>query len=261
MRLGCFSMKLAYLPNKKTGIVLIKTRGIVFRAIKYRESSVIVDIFTEERGMRSYLVPGVRRKKARISPGLLQVMSLVEMVAYDKNEKGLNRIREIKSAGVYQSIPFEVRKSAVGLFMAEVARKAIREPEENKRLFDFLFRTFQFLDQTTEPIANLHLHFLLELSFHLGFIPGGVCSADTPCFDLQEGVFSSSNSTGHQYLDKAHSMALYQLLRSDYANCHAVDISRATRQHLLDKLLAFYRYHIDNFPEINAHSILKTVLS
>lgn len=258
---GWFFDELAYLPNEKTGKVLIKTRGIIFRSIKYSESSVIVDIFTEERGMRSYLVPGVRQKKARISPGLLQVMSLVDMVAYDKNERGLNRIREIKSAAVYQSIPFEVRRSAVGLFMAEVARKAIREPEENQRLFGFLFRTFQFLDTTDAPIANLHLHFLLELSFHLGFIPGGSWSENTPYFDLQEGVFSGSQTTGHQYLEQHSSQVLYQLLRCDYTNCHEVEMSRSMRQDLLDKLLAFYRYHIDNFPEINAHSILKTVLN
>lgn len=257
---GRFFDELAYLPNEKTRKVLIKTRGIVFRSIKYSESSVIVDIFTEERGMRSYLVPGVRRKKASISPSLLQVMSLVDMVAYNKNEKGLNRIREIKNAAVYQSIPFEVRKSSVGLFMAEVARKTIREPEENKRLFGFLFRTFQFLDRTDAPIANLHLHFLLELSFYLGFVPGGTWTEQTPYFDLQEGVFSSSKMTGHQYLDEENSQALYQLLRCDYANCHEVSLSRAVRQELLDQLLVFYRYHIDNFPEINAHNILKTVL-
>jgi DNA repair protein RecO (recombination protein O) len=257
---GWFFDELVYITTK-TEKVLIKTRGIVFRSIKYSESSVIVDIFTEERGMRSYLVPGVRRKNARISPGLLQVMSLVDMVAYEKHEKGLNRIREIKSAVVYQSLPFEVHKSAVGLFMAEVARKSIREPEENPRLFEFLFRTFQFLDQTALPISNLHLHFLLELSFHLGFVPGGAWSEETPYFDLQEGLFASSKAASHQYLDTVTSQVLYQLLRCDYAQCHEVRIGRQMRQDLLDKLLAFYRYHIDNFPEINAHSILKTVLS
>lgn len=240
--------------------MLIKTRGIIFRAIKYSESSVIVDIFTEERGMRSYLVPGVRRKKSAISPGLLQVMSLVDMVAYDKRERGLNRIREIKNAAVYQAIPFEVPRSSVGLFMAEVARKAIREPEENKRLFLFLFRTFQFLDRTDSPFGNLHLHFLLELSFHLGFVPGGTWSEDTPFFDLQEGVFSATKATGHQYLEPESSQILYRLLRCEYHNCHEVEMPRAMRQHLLDQLLTFYRFHIDNFPEINAHSILKTVL-
>jgi len=211
--------------------------------------------------MRSYLVPGVRKKNARISPGLLQVMSLVEMVAYEKNEKGLNRIREIKSAEVFQTIPFDIHRSAVGLFIAEVARKVIREPEENQRLFEFLFRTFLYLDRTEASIANLHLHFLLELSFHLGVVPGGSWSESTPYFDLQEGIFATVQHAGHLCLNKDESEVLYQLLRSDHSNCHEVTISRGIRQELLEKLISFYKFHIDNFPEIHAHSILKTVLA
>lgn len=249
-----------YLYSKSFNTVLIKTRGIVFRSIKYSETSVIVDIFTEAKGMRSYLVPGVRKKKASVSPGLLQVMSLVDMVAYDKQERGLNRIKEIKSAAVYQSLPFDVQKSAVGLFMAEVARKSIREPEENPRLFRFLFRTFQFLDQTPAPIGNLHLHFLLEFSFYLGFVPSGEWSASTPYFDLQQGTFTGLSQSGHQELGEEGSHLLYQLLRCSYGDCHEVKMNRRMRQYLLQKLLDFYRYHIDGFPEINAHSILQTVL-
>ena len=117
----------------------IKTRGIVLRSMKYSETSIIADIYTEERGMRSYIISGVRSKKAKIKASQLQIMSLVDMVAYDRQEKGLNRVRELRAAYVFQSLPFDVRKSAVGLFMAELARKTVREPEENKRLFNFLF--------------------------------------------------------------------------------------------------------------------------
>ena len=75
--------------------MLIKTRGIVFRSLKYGETSLIVDIFTEERGLRSYLINGVRSKRGKVKASLLQIMSLVEIVAYDKHERGLNRVKEI----------------------------------------------------------------------------------------------------------------------------------------------------------------------
>ena len=107
---------------------------------------MITDIYTEERGMRSYIISGVRSRKAKVKASLLQVMSLVDMVAYDRHEQGLNRVRQLQAAHVYRSVPFDVKKGAVGLFMAEMARKTIREPEENKRLFDFLYRAFRFLD-------------------------------------------------------------------------------------------------------------------
>ena len=81
--------------------MLIKTRGIVFKSIKYSETSLIVDIYTEEKGLRKYLISGVRSKKAKTSAGLFQVMSLVDLVAYHRDDKDLTRIKAIKHNYVY----------------------------------------------------------------------------------------------------------------------------------------------------------------
>ena len=240
--------------------MLIKTRGIVLRSMKYSETSIIADIYTEERGMRSYIISGVRSKKAKVSPGLLQVMSLVDMVAYDRQEKGLNRIKELRAAHVYTSLPFDVRKSAVGLFMAEFARKTIREPEENKRLFGFLFQSFRFLDETAAPIANIHLYFLLELSSFLGFVPAEEWSEATPVFDLQEGVFVAAPPPHIHHLGEVESRLLHQLLDKKLETCHELSMQRPQRKLLLLRLIDYYRLHIENFPEIYAHEVLQEVL-
>lgn len=210
--------------------------------------------------MRSYIISGVRSNKARIKASLLQVMSLVDMVAYDRHEKGLNRVRELRPAHVYRSLPFDVRKSAVGLFMAELAQKTIREPEENKRLFSFLFQSFQFLDETTGPIANLHLSFLLELSAFLGFMPGGDWSEETPLFDLQEGVFVAVPPPHAYHLGEAESLLLHQLLDKSMETCHELRMQKQQRRPLLLHLIDYYRLHIENLPEIHAHEVLQEVL-
>jgi len=240
--------------------MLIKTRGIVFRAMKYSETSMITDIYTEEKGMRSYLISGVRSKKAKIKASLLQVMSLVDMVAYDRHEKGLNRVKEMRSAYVYQHLPFEVPKSAVGLFIAEVARKAIREPEEQQELFRFLFDTFKFLDETTGAIANIHLWFMLRLSSFLGFVPGGDWTERTPIFDLQEGVFVAEPPPHVHFLQEKESLLLNELLDLQLTNCHSLALNKSQRKTLLTHLIDYYRLHIENFPEIHAHVVLQEVL-
>jgi len=241
--------------------MLIKTRGIIFRAVKYSETSFITDIYTEEKGLRSYIISGVRKKNARTSPSLLQLMTLIDMVAYHREEKSMTRIKEIKSARVYQSIPFDLTKGAIGLFMIEVARKSISESEENRPLFEFFFETFSFLDQTELPVANVHLIFLLQFSLFLGFFPGGICDEDTPFFDLQEGTFVPQEPGHTWFLNKEESQLLHQLIQLDFANCHTLKINREVRQNILRQLLLFYRMHIENFPTINAHQILETILS
>ena len=240
--------------------MLIKTRGIVFKSLKYAESSLIVDIYTEEKGLRKYLISGVRKKNARTSAGLLQAMSLVDIVAYHRDDKDLTRIKEIKPCYVYQSLPFDLKRGAIGMFMVEVAQKTIREVEENVALFEFLFNSFSFLDQTSSPVANIHLHFMLELSYHLGFIPTGEYTADTPFFDLQEGLFITEPPDHPYYMDEAKSLVLFQLLHTKLDNCHEIKLKRQDRKALLHHLLDYYRLHIESFPKINAHSILEEVL-
>ncbi len=240
--------------------MLIKTRGIIFRAIKYSETSIIADIFTEEKGLRSYIISGVRTKKAKVSASLLQVMTLVDLVAYFRDDKDLHRIKEIKVDLVYSSIPFDIVKGAVGLFMIELARKTIQESEENKKLFTFLYETFRLLDTTQNPVYNLHLSFMIELSAFLGFLPGGEYVDETSFFDLEEGIFVDEEPHHFHYLDKKQSNLLNQFLNTVIWESYTIKMDRLSRKELLNKLLLFYGLHVENFQKINAHEILEVVL-
>ena len=240
--------------------MIIKTRGIILRIVKYSETSIIADIYTEAKGLRSYIVSGVRTQKAKISAGLMQVMSLVDLVCYEKEEANkLNRIKEIKAAYVYNSLPFDVQKSSIGLFMTEVARRTIRETEENKTLFNFLFDVFQFLDEIPEGYANLHLAFLCELSNILGFQPHLETYTEGAVFDLKEGVFTQGIIGHSHFLDPNLSKILRGVLETDWHRSDEVKMTRVERLQLLNELLNFYRFHIDNFPEINSLKILQEI--
>ncbi|MEL6864252.1 MAG: DNA repair protein RecO [Bacteroidota bacterium] len=240
--------------------MLIKTRGIIFRSVKYGETSFITDIYTEEKGLRNFIISGVRRPKSTVSAGLLQVMSLVDMVTYYREDKEMNRIKEIKAAHIYTQTPFDMMRSAVGMFMVELARKTIREKEENKALFNFLYGSFKYLDETKDSVANLHLKFMLDLTVFAGFLPNGQYSEQYPYFDLQEGEFTADEPMHFHYLQPESSQLMSQLLFAETTDCHQFTISREQRRSLLRSLIDFYRLHIDNFPKLNTHEILEEVL-
>jgi DNA repair protein RecO (recombination protein O) len=238
--------------------MIIKTRGIILRSVKYSETSLILDIYTEAKGLRSYIVSGVRTPKAKVSAGLLQVMSLVDMVCYDKDDaQSLNRIKEIKAAHTYTSLIFDVVKASIGQFIAEVARRTIREAEQNEALFNVLFDIFVFLDETQTGYANLHLTFLLELSNYFGFQPHSETYTEGSVFDLKEGVFTTQDVT--HFVNRNLSKILRGLLETNWYRSGDVKMTREERRQLLNELLNFYRYHIDNFPEINSHKILQEI--
>lgn len=240
--------------------MLIKTRGIILRSIKYSETSVIIDVYTEAKGLQSYIVSGVRSKKAKTKIGLLQLMSLIDIVAYFREGRDLNRIKELHAAYVYQQLPFDIHRGAVGLFITELIQKTIREREEHQALFDFLLDTYQYLDTTPHPVANFHLHFMLELSTFLGFMPGGIADEQTPYFDLKEGYFTEDIGDHPHFLNKALAQHLSGLLQCTIRDCHTVKIPKQERKQLLEELINYYKHHIENFPNINAHLILAEVL-
>ena len=240
--------------------MLITTRGIVFRKVKYGESSYICDIYTEQKGLRSYIVSSVRTRRPKVAPALLQLGSLLDMVAYFREDRELFRIKELRQGYVYEQVPFDVVRGTVSLFMVEVAQRSVKEAEGNESLFRFLWESFAYLDRTRAPYALLHLHFMLHLSAYIGFMPSGEYTAATPYFDLKEGQYVMQQPIHSQYLDTELSRLADRLLLTPREQIHLIDSTRQQRQQLTDKLVLFYQLHIDNFPAVKTFEVMQSVL-
>ncbi len=239
---------------------MLHTRGIVFRSLKYGETSVIADIFTEEKGLRAFIGGNVRTAKSRMPFGLFQPMMVVDLIAYFRDaDEHLNRLKELRAAEVFQRIPFDIRRGAVALFMAEVCRKSVHSGEENPELFQFLLDQLRWLDQTEQGIANIHLHFLLHFAAHLGFQPQDDAEGEV-FFDLQEGVFTPTAPPHALVLEPRRAAPLLDLLRVRQEDCHTVKLAHADRKGLLNALLQFYQLHVPGFTEVHTPEILEMVL-
>lgn len=240
--------------------MLLKTRGIVLRVQKYSESSLIIKILTEERGVKTYIISGVRKAKAKVGAGIFQLMNVLDLVVYDKDTKSMQRIKEVRPHLVYKQIPFDVYKSSVGLFMIEVIQKTIKEEEIYPELFQYLYKVFSYLDQTDKNPYNLHLHFLLEYSGFLGFSPGGLATEEQKYFNLEEGSFTYSESMKHS-LNEDESKLVSDLMHLSLYEAHTLQMDKIRRNSLLTNLLQFYKIHVDNFGIINSHQVLKEVFN
>ncbi|MEO1436303.1 MAG: DNA repair protein RecO [Bacteroidota bacterium] len=241
--------------------MLVKTKGIVFRAIKYGDTSLICDIYTLDLGLRSYIFSGVRKSKTRMSAGLLQPMTLLDVVVYNKENKDLNRVKEFKVLHPYQQLPYDVRRSSVGLFLIEVARKSIREASSNPELFRFLIERFLLLDQLETGLSHYHLHAMVGLTRYLGFQPGGTFEAGKSVFDLREGLFHETIRLDPLYnMDHEESQALFQLLNLPDESLTHFRMETDLRNRLLHKLIKYYSYHVERFGDLNSLEVLRAVL-
>lgn len=229
--------------------------------MKYGESSLILDIYTEEYGLHSYIIGGVRSKKSKTKAGGLQIMSLVELIAYHKNTKALFRIKEIQPTILYKKIPFEILRSSVGQFMIELLKQVLKDTEENAALFLFIVEWFYYLDDTPHKVSNVHLRFMIELAELIGIQPRDNYSVHRPYFDLSEGQFIEEERANHHCLNTKTSELIYDLMMSDRESLHDLNFSNEERRNILDKLIQFYNLHIEAMKPLNTHQILNEILT
>ena len=239
-------------------MALFKSIGIVFRSIKYSETSLILDIFTREKGMRSFIVSGVRKSKSKTKASMYQHLNILELVAYDKDNK-LARIKETKIHHYYQKLTFDVVRSSVGLFILEVCKNSILEKEENIELFDFIHDRLVLLDSDALKNNTLFpIKFLLELSQFIGFQPFQNFDKDNPYFDLFNGRFVPDASGKYiSSLEVSKEIALLENM--NMLDIDKLSIPKQRRNEILDDLIIYYKLHIEQFKDLNTLDVLRTI--
>ena len=238
--------------------MLLATRGIVLKTVKYSESSIIAKIYTEEFGLRSYIVKGVTGKKSHHKKSLLQGLSLLNMVVYEKSTAGLQNIREMEPAFIFKSIPYDIRKSTIAMFLNEIMYKSLVEEVANREMFSFIFNRLQKLDTSDVLISEYHIRFLIDFSGYLGFWPRNNFSDKNRFFDMQEGVFVSEKPVHQNFLDGETSRNFSMALQN---TPERICPTQQRRNELLEKIILYYSLHVPAFGELKSFDVLKQVLN
>ena len=220
--------------------MLQKTKGIVFRFVKFGETSIIASIFTEQFGLQSYMVKGVRTSSRKSNIALFQPLTLLDMVVYHKESGGIMHIKEVKCFHPYRFINADVRKAAIAMFLNEVLNKSVKEQSHTGDIFNFITDSLIYLDTLQQP-ENFHLKFLIGLSKHLGFGPVLV-----------------SEVLGGRMMSEDEERVLQQMITGD--DQVNVALSYEQRKNILSVLLRFYEAHTEGFGQIKSIDILKEVL-
>lgn len=240
--------------------MLHKTRGIVFKVTNYGESSVIVQVYTEKFGLQSYIVNGAKKSRAKIHRNMLQPLFLLDMVVYHKANGAVQRITELKNLPLLQSIPYDVTKSSLVMFLNEVLYKSVKQQTGDVHLFNFIFNAIELLDNETGSPANFHLLFLIRLSRYLGFYPDRDKPEGADYFDMKNGIFTKYKPESWQYLSPPHTENFYTLLRNGFEHIKNISLKNDERRYLLNKLLEYYALHMEGFGNIRSHEVLEEVL-
>ena len=232
--------------------MLEKTRGIVLKSLKYSETSLITNVFTERFGQLTFLVPGIRKSKSG-KGNLLQPGQLLEIDCYYRENKNFQRFREFKVAYIPQHIHTDIRKFSVLTFLIELTGQLVNDKEENAVLFAHIFKSVVYIDQT--EIAGLFpVRQLLDISRIMGFYPSDNFNLHDKYFNLMEGSFQEGHH-GETVLDESESLLFHRLFKGETV------FSNTERSTILEKSLDYFRLHIPGFRELKSREVLHEVLA
>lgn len=238
--------------------MLEKTRGIILHTVKYGDSSLIVTVYTEKFGRQAFLIHAVRSTRSKTKAGILQPLFIVDLEVYEKMTREVQRIREVRIAHTYSSIPFDIIKTTQVLFLSEVLFRILQEEESNPSLFHFLEGTLLFFDMMGKEKSLFYIWFLVHLTSYLGIVPDIQGNQDG-WLDMQKGTIVPFEPLHSPYMDRIITLKLKQLLQTQLQDLGGFNLAREERQILVKNLLEYYHLHFNTLVNLKSFEILKEV--
>ena len=234
-----------------------RVNGLILQNTKYQDKKNILKIYTLQHGIQSYVVNIGHSKTSKIKSAHVIGLNQIEFIEQVKKTRNIQLISDIHVSYIYQNLFSNPIKNTIAIFLNEVLLKALKEQHENEELYRFVAESLIIFDNQNYEANNFHLHFMVELSKHLGFYPNNNYSQQNCIFDIQDGIFTTYIPQHLYYADSELSFYLSKLLndKSDFI-CNS-----KIRAELLNLLLMLYRLHVPNFGEIKSIQILKEILA
>ena len=230
-----------------------ESRSIALSYIKHGESSIIAKLFTEEKGLQSFIIKGVRSKKSKKKLGLFQALELSTINATYLPKKNLQYLTDVSLYNSEREEGINMIKNFLFLFVAEVISKILHENEVDNPLFSFVWQLKTNLAKSSEIDPNFPLHFLIDLSKHMGFYPLDDDEKNT-YFNLELGEFTNSTQHLNHYINQENSYYFKALLQKQ-----EITIPYVNRNQILLDLIDYYKLQHHELKNMTSHLIIESL--
>lgn len=237
--------------------MLTRTRAIVLHTLKYGDASMIVDLLTETNGRLSFMVHIPKTSKGKIKKQYFQPLTIIEMEFDYRQKSELQRMRDVRVALPFSSIPFNPIKLSLALFLSEFLSQVTRGEQQNIPLYQYIENSIGWLDACEENYANFHLVFMMRLVRFLGFWPNLDDFVEGCFFDLRNASFVVEAPLHPDYLVPQEAERISRLMRMSYETMHLFRMSHHDRNRITDVALRYYRLHIPQMPELKSLEVVR----
>lgn len=236
-----------------------KTRGIVIRTIKVSDSGSVITIYTEDLGLQSFFVKGLRSRKSKSKSAYFQPLTILNIVLSPSTNNSLQTFKDIELHYNYKSATSNITKSTQIFFLNELLYKVLKEETANANLFVWIVDSLKWLDISEKAMVNFHIIFMIQLTKFLGFYPV-ISESNHKVFDMQEGNFTDLSPVHPNYISGTIVPKISALMKCNYEDSANISISNKERKEILDILISYYNLHHPSMGKFNSIDVLSAVL-
>lgn len=144
-----------------------KCEGIVLRQNDYRDSDMILSVYTKEYGKMSFLARGLKKAKSKNASSCTLFCNSI----FHFNDNGKNTMQTLKNAErikLFHHIYEDLLLQTMAQLMCECVEKVA--DDKNEELYDVLYKSLNYLNEGKNPYIVLGL-FMAKCNGFYGISP------------------------------------------------------------------------------------------
>jgi DNA repair protein RecO (recombination protein O) len=245
--------------------VIVSTRGVVVNTFNYRETSKIVEVFTESDGIVALIAKGIRKQLKLI--GILEPLNIIFVSFYKKKEQELHLLSKVETISSGHKILQSEKKLFVGLTIMSLIKETQGPEISNKYLFSLTEKCIEALkDNKINPFVVLTF-FVVKLTQDLGydiiekFGKWKNQSFNYLFFDKTSGELKKEINKDYQPKISRNTIELLYLLNNiDFDSLTKIQIVSLNIIELLTFIEAYLSYYLEKNIKIRTIEIFKNAL-
>lgn len=219
--------------------------AVILRTVRHSDTRLIVTTYTREAGRVTFALPDSPTAAGNRRRAMLMPLSVTECVGDIRPGREIHRLRDLRLSPPLPRLHLHPAKSAIAMLLADILATALREPQPDSLVYDFVSGAAMLLDGMTAGVANFHICFLIRLQQLLGIAPDMTGYRHGAQLDLSEGCISTGATAERAgcVLSADDTAAAAALSRMHWRNLHLFKLSRDQRNAIIDMLLKYYGLH------------------
>ena len=146
----------------------IKTQAFVLKTTIFKESSLIIRLFTREKGKSTYIIKAAMRQKSP-NKAIYQQLNEVEIDYSHHPKKQIHPVYSVKLVNSWEKVCADLKKTVLCTSMLEIIDKSYDEEISDSETYDTLKSVMNYFDQNNNNLNDAFHYFILHFLKNSGY--------------------------------------------------------------------------------------------